>query len=338
MFSAVSAGCISVEADVWLFDGELYVGHSTGSLTRNRTLKALYVDPLMDILAKQNPVTEFHPARNTSLNGVFDTNASQSVVLLIDFKTAGSTTWPYVVEALEPLRTANYLSHWNGSQFVAGPVTVVGTGNTPFEHVLSNVSNHFHDIFFDAPLDKMWKSDKEGESSSSFVSDELESREPLPDYGEFAGENHLQDTSEIRPSRAYHSAIGTNHIVARDNNKALNSAITNEPPPFLTTADTYNNQNSYYASVSFGKVFGRMWRYRLSSRQMTLLRGQIRGAHQRGLKVRYWDLPNWPIGLRNHVWDVLMREGVDMLNVDDLKAASRWDWGKRKHRNGRDRH
>ena len=55
LYSAISAGCISVEADVWLFDQELYIGHSTSSLTRNRTLKALYVDPLMEILAKQTP-------------------------------------------------------------------------------------------------------------------------------------------------------------------------------------------------------------------------------------------------------------------------------------------
>lgn len=40
LFSALQAGCISVEADVWLQKNELYVGHSTSSLTSNRTFKS----------------------------------------------------------------------------------------------------------------------------------------------------------------------------------------------------------------------------------------------------------------------------------------------------------
>lgn len=267
LYSAISAGCISVEADVWLFDRELYVGHSTSSLARNRTLKALYIDPLIDILAKQNPTTDFHTRDNTSLNGVFDTDPTQALTLLIDFKTEGSTTWPYVVEALEPLRSANYLSHWNGTHLLLGPIVVVGTGNTPFERVISNVSNRFQDIFFDAPLDELWE-----EGSSEKYS------------------------------------------------RSMDGPHSREDPNIYTT------ENSYYASVRFGKAIGRLWRSRLSKKQLSLLRGQIRGAHRRGLMVRYWDLPDWPIGLRNHVWDVLMREGVDLLNVDDLKAASRLDW------------
>jgi hypothetical protein len=30
--------------------------------------------------------------------------------------------------------------------------------------------------------------------------------------------------------------------------------------------------------------------------------------------------------LRNHVWDVLVREGVDVLNVDDLRGVSKQVW------------
>jgi len=32
--------------------------------------------------------------------------------------------------------------------------------------------------------------------------------------------------------------------------------------------------------------------------------------------------------LRNHVWHILLREGVDLLNADDLEAASGDDWRK----------
>ena len=52
LFDAIHCGCTSVEADVWYFDGEeeLFVGHNTASLTRNRTFRSLYVDPLVDLL------------------------------------------------------------------------------------------------------------------------------------------------------------------------------------------------------------------------------------------------------------------------------------------------
>ena len=55
LFSALEAGCTGVEADVWLFDEELFVGHSTQSLSSQRTLRTLYIDPLLSILHAQNP-------------------------------------------------------------------------------------------------------------------------------------------------------------------------------------------------------------------------------------------------------------------------------------------
>lgn len=55
LFDAIHAGCTSVEADVWLFkdrNNELFVGHDTASLTPDRTLASLYVNPLVDLLDK----------------------------------------------------------------------------------------------------------------------------------------------------------------------------------------------------------------------------------------------------------------------------------------------
>lgn len=104
LFSALQAGCVGVEADVWLFDDELYVGHTTSSLTSRRTLRSLYIDPLVEILNQQNPATPFRRILDTPARGVFDADPGQSVVLLIDFKTDGATTWPAVAEELAPLR------------------------------------------------------------------------------------------------------------------------------------------------------------------------------------------------------------------------------------------
>lgn len=262
--SAIKAGCISVEADVWLIDEELYVGHSTSALTPNRTLKSLYVNPLVDLLEKQNPLTRFHPSKDYPLQGVFDTDPSQTLVLLIDFKTSGLETWPYVVFHLSPLRERGYLSYYNGAEVVKGPVTVVATGDAPFDLLTSNTT--YRDIFFDAPLDQMADED-----------------------------------------------IGT-----ADNAEHVT--------PSVSIPHRYNPTNSYYASVSFKESIGFPWRFHITSEQLNLIRAQINGAHRRGLKVRYWGTPSWPRSLRNHVWSVLEREGVDVLNVDDLRSATTKDW------------
>jgi len=299
LYSAISAGCISVEADVWLFNGfdeDLYVGHSTASLTRNRTLKNLYIDPLVEILEKQNPVTDFQRNNSAPLHGVFDADPSQSLTLLIDFKTSGPALWPQVLTQLEPLRSRNYLTYFNGTALIPGPITVVGTGNTPFDLLVSNTT--YRDVFFDAPLDEMWE-DRDCQQ---------------------AHENHPEDPADIAKTVA-----GDGPMKLPRSDRGQGKAGKSKP----MRPDIYTTDNSYYASVSFGQAIGRMWRNRLSSRQMGLIRGQIRGAHRRGLRVRYWDLPNWPIGWRDHVWDVLVREGVDVLNVDDLEGATKGDWGRR---------
>ncbi|KGO58033.1 Nucleic acid-binding, OB-fold [Penicillium expansum] len=158
LYSALQAGCIGVEADVWLFDDELYVGHSTSSLTERRTLQSMYIDPLVTILERQNPTTKFTQGGDSPAHGVFDTDPAQSLILLIDFKTAGPATWHAVMKQLAPLRDRGYLTHFNGVDLIQGPVTVVGTGNTPFNVVTANTT--YRDIFFDAPLDKLVDADQ----------------------------------------------------------------------------------------------------------------------------------------------------------------------------------
>jgi hypothetical protein len=283
LFSALRAGCTGVESDVWLFDNELYVGHNTASLTRNRTFQSLYVNPLVQILEQQNPSTGFY---NGSSHGVFDTDPGQTLILLVDLKTGGAETWPWVLKQLQPLRERGWLSFVENDELHVRPITVVGTGNTPFDVLTKNAT--YRDAFFDAPLDTMW----EARDATLEMSDwPLDSSENLP---QSSSPEERQDLGQ--------GFSGT------------------------TPTSEFTKFNSYYASVSFGKAVGKVWRGRLSARQKEIIRGQVRGAHRRGLKVRYWDLPAWPLGLRNHVWDVLVREGVDMLNVDDLRGASKIVW------------
>ncbi len=276
-----------MEADVWLFDNELYVGHNTASLTRNRTFASLYVDPIVKILDQQNPSTPFY---NGTSHGVFDAVPDQTLTLLVDLKTSGKETWPVVLEQLEPLRERGWLSFVENGLVNMRPVTVVGTGNTPFDVLTANST--YRDAFFDAPLETMWEPSHHRSSSSPWSSS---ADEPLN-----------EDEDDSIPSSPTDD---------------IGQGLSGTSP-----SSQFDQTNSYYASTNFGTAVGKVWQERLSMRQKRTIRGHVRAAHRRGLRVRYWDLPAWPLGLRNHVWDVLVREGVDVLNVDDLRGVARVVW------------
>ena len=63
-----------------------------------------------------------------NFSGVFDRDSTQTLYLFVDVKTEGTTTWPAVVDALEPLRSNGWLTKVNGTTVTKGPITVVGTG------------------------------------------------------------------------------------------------------------------------------------------------------------------------------------------------------------------
>lgn len=242
-----------MEADIWLENDLLRVGHTRHTVLRGQTLHSLYLNPLLEMLKQHNRhLNESVPisASQAEVVGIFAIDPTQTLVLLIDFKD-GEHLWDYLLEQLRPLRENGYLSFFNGSEIVSRPITIVVTGHAPFHRVLRNTHR---DIFYDAPL----------------------------------------DTLDVDVSSG--------------------------------TAEPYSTQNSYYASVDFRKAIGSLPLGRLSQDQLAKLRNQVRAAQERGLKVRYWGTPNWPVSLRNYVWRVLVREGVDMLNVDDLRAATRVDW------------
>lgn len=266
---------------MWLYDEELFVGHSTSSLTPNRTFRNLYINPLVEILDRQNQQTDFTIGKTR--NGVFDEEPEQTLILLVDFKTDGSELWPYVQEQINALRDRNYLAYYNGQELVNGPITVVGTGNTPFDLVTANTT--YRDIFFDAPLEKLYERPEPFEKHSvrSFISKEAEA----PGQG----------LSGISPS-----------------------------------SEPFAANNSYYASVDFRGTIGFLWGGSFSKKQIKRIRSQVESAHQRGLKARYWNTPGWPKHIRNQVWRELFKQGVDYLNVDNLKDAARTDWAGRGER------
>lgn len=240
-WSALSNGAISVEADVWLYNTTLHVGHEESALTNSRTFTSLYIDPILSVLERQNPSSPFLTEGPTH-NGVYDTSGTQTLYLFVDLKTDGPTTFPHVVRALEPLRAGGWLTTFNGTGVTPGAVTVIGTGNTPLNQV-QGVSPR--DYFFDGPL---------------------------PDLG--------------------------------------------------TTFSNITADVSPIASTDFAAVFGEVRNQTFNSTQMAILEAQVAEAHGKGIGVRYWDQPGWPVGTRNAVWRILWDAGVDLLNVDDLEGAS----------------
>ena len=293
LFTALHYGCSSIEADVWLGDNDtLLVGHVPHALSLERTLAALYLEPLVQVLDEANPEAieidrykYHHLAKNHGLNGVFETDASQDLVFMIDFKSDGHELWPLIYDSLDILRRKNYLTHWNGTSVVRGPVTIVVSGNAPFQNIVEN--EHYRDIFFDAPLELM-----------SALTETLDAT--------------VQEVHPLEEQR-------------KDKDDPLRL-------PWLdpTNPTSYDRSNSYYASVSFKHSIGYPTHSNLTPEQMSQLRAQISGAHAQGLVVRYWGVPNWPLGIRNYLWRVLVREGVDILSVDHVEAVATEDWGPKK--------
>lgn len=308
LFEAIHWGCTSVEADVWLFDDSLFVGHGMQSLTRERTFKALYVDPLVNMLDTMNAARE--PGSST-VNGIFEADPQQSLVLLVDIKSDPHATYRLLEQQLEALREKDYLTYHNGKQLVQRAITVVGSGLTPFN--LIQEDNERRDIFFDAPLDLFW----EAPASPVVATDTSDTRPNEMDYG----------TAMVRaPANTSHSyLLSRPDIVPISEQQRKGMGVD-------YVSDDFDTSNSFYASTSFSKSVGFVWRGQLSPRQKEIVRGQIRGAKKRGLKVRYWDTPAWPVSARNLIWQVLMDEGADILNVDDLKGAAVEDWRRKVHR------
>jgi hypothetical protein len=230
-------------------------------------------------------------AESTSkqINGVFEEAPTQTLVLLIDFKMDGREQFPVVWSQLQALREKKYLTYFNGEELVSGPVTIVATGNAPFDLITANTT--YRDIFFDAPLDKLI------DTTDTLSSQNLSPESLITDSVSTAG----QGNTGVDPS------LGSSQ---------------------------FSSQNSYYASLNFKRSIGFPYRGRLTHKQLKQLRAQIKAAHDKGLKARYWNTPTWPVGLRNHIWKILVEEGADYLNVDDLRSAKMADWDKswRDHR------
>ncbi|MDG4863748.1 phosphatidylinositol-specific phospholipase C/glycerophosphodiester phosphodiesterase family protein [Streptomyces sp. T-3] len=103
----------SVEADIFLVDGKLLVAHEPGQLDPERTLQALYLDPLK--------------ARIKANHGSVHQGSRKPLQLLIDLKAEGAATYLELHRQLAPYRRM-FTTYAHG-RVHRGPVTAVISGD-----------------------------------------------------------------------------------------------------------------------------------------------------------------------------------------------------------------
>lgn len=115
LLDALDNGFASVEADVWLVDGELLVAHDLEDVQADRTLESLYLDPLrQQVQANRGTVYEGWP---------------HSLQLLIDIKSEAEATYRALHEALR--RHQSILTRFTPAGANEGAVTAIISGNRP---------------------------------------------------------------------------------------------------------------------------------------------------------------------------------------------------------------
>jgi hypothetical protein len=121
LLDALDHGFCSVEADVYLVEGQLLVGHDRDELRPDRTLQALYLDPLAQLVAQRGGA--LYPD-------------GPPLTLLIDFKSEGAATYEALRAALLPYRALLDGGHTPPRR--DGPVRIIVSGNRPFEAIAND--------------------------------------------------------------------------------------------------------------------------------------------------------------------------------------------------------
>jgi len=123
LLDALDHGFCSVEADVFLVDGELLVAHDREDVEPERTLQTLYLDPLM--------------ARVKTNEGRVYPQGPE-FILLVDIKEDGAATYEVLRGVL--LNYATMLTSHTRDSTTKGAVTVVLSGDRPISIVAAEVS------------------------------------------------------------------------------------------------------------------------------------------------------------------------------------------------------
>jgi hypothetical protein len=122
---ALEQGFCSVEADIFLVEGGLLVAHNRKDVKPERTLQALYLDPLRECVARNG--------------GRVFTNGPE-FTLMIDLKTAWTNTYPALRSVLADY--AELLTRFRNGATQTNAVRVVISGNRSLEMFAGETIRH----------------------------------------------------------------------------------------------------------------------------------------------------------------------------------------------------
>jgi len=144
LLDALDHGFCSVEADIYLVDGKLLVAHNRPDVKPERTLEALYLDPLL---------------ARVKANGGSVYTGGPRFTLLIDFKSDGPTTYAVLAKTLA--RYAEMLTSVRDGKLTPGAVTIVISGNRPMKELAAEkvryagIDGRLADLDSDTPAELM---------------------------------------------------------------------------------------------------------------------------------------------------------------------------------------
>ncbi|MGI8603941.1 MAG: phosphatidylinositol-specific phospholipase C/glycerophosphodiester phosphodiesterase family protein [Verrucomicrobiales bacterium] len=107
---ALEHGFWSVEADIWLVEGQLLIGHELGATTRDKTLQRIYLDPLRAFAKTNRPAKTAPP-----------------FTLLVDVKSDAEAAWAVLREVLT--NYADVLTRFEAERVHTNAIMVIISGN-----------------------------------------------------------------------------------------------------------------------------------------------------------------------------------------------------------------
>lgn len=118
LYDALEQGFSSIEADVYLIDGDLYVAHFQTGVKAERTLEKLYLRPLYE---------RFQQAAKDGSKKL------SPITLLVDIKNQGAATYQVLHAQLQ--RYADMLTCNRDGNVSTGAVTVIVSGDRPVAEI-----------------------------------------------------------------------------------------------------------------------------------------------------------------------------------------------------------
>ncbi len=118
LLDALDQGFTSIEADVYVIEGELLVAHNLFDISKERTLKKLYLQPLQE--------------RATANNGRIY-KGGPTVTLLVDIKTNGAAAYAVLHELLA--QYDSLISVTEDGKYTEKAVTVIISGDRPIQEI-----------------------------------------------------------------------------------------------------------------------------------------------------------------------------------------------------------